>query len=55
MFNLKDFNVGLVRHRERLPHGLSRMRGGGTVLPMVLGLACAVLVLAVLWLAYTFA
>ena len=36
------------------PHGLSRDTQGGAALPMVLGLACAALVLVVLWLAYTY-
>ena len=54
MFEMKDFNASFARHQERLPHGLSRTRGGGTMLPIVLGLACAALVLGLLWLAYTF-
>lgn len=54
MLEMKDFNTNLARHQERLPHGLSRTRGGGTMLPIVLGLACAALVLGLLWLAYTF-
>lgn len=36
------------------PHGLSRDTQSGAALPMVLGLACAALVLVVLWLAYTY-
>ncbi|MDE2319012.1 MAG: hypothetical protein KGK02_04860 [Rhodospirillales bacterium] len=55
MLEIKDFNANLTRHQERLPHGLSRTRAGGTILPAILGLACAALVLAILWLAYTFA
>ncbi len=53
MLDMKDLNVSLVRHPARLPHGLSRTRGGGT-LPLLLGLACAALVMGALWLAYTF-
>lgn len=40
---------------QHTPHGLSREKQGTVALPMVLGLVCAVLVLAVLWLAYTYA
>ncbi len=54
MLNMKDFNEIVWRRESRLPHGLSRMRTGSGVLPAALGLVCAMLVLGVLWLAYTF-
>lgn len=39
---------------QHTPHGLSREAKKGTALPMILGLACAVIVLAILWVAYTY-
>lgn len=36
------------------PHGLSRAPRGGVMVPAVIGGVCAVVVLAVLWLAYTY-
>lgn len=39
---------------RHVQHGLSRETGRSAALPMVLGLACAVGVLVVLWLAYTY-
>ncbi|MBU6419123.1 MAG: hypothetical protein KGQ79_05275 [Proteobacteria bacterium] len=53
MLDMKDLDVSLARHPARLPHGLSRTPGGGS-LPLLLGLACAAMVMGVLWLAYTF-
>lgn len=40
---------------NRPPHGLSRDKGQGTAMPLILGLVCAVIVLFILWLAYTYA
>lgn len=36
------------------PHGLSRAPRGEGVLPAVIGILCAIVVLGVLWLAYTY-
>lgn len=40
---------------QHTPHGLSRETGKGALAPMVIGLVCAVTVLVLLWLAYTYA
>lgn len=39
---------------QHAPHGLSREAGSSGALPMILGLVCAVVVLAILWVAYTY-
>lgn len=51
--NIKDSYVYSGKSGRSSPHGLSRAGSSG-VLPVLLGLGCAVLVLGVLWLAYTF-
>lgn len=42
------------RKTRHTPHGLSREKRGGSAWPMIIGLVCAVAVLVVLWLAYTY-
>lgn len=35
-------------------HALSREKNTGLAMPMVIGLVCAAIILAILWLAYTY-
>lgn len=42
------------RQTKHVPHGLSRERNAGSALPMIIGLVCAAIILAILWLAYTY-
>ena len=50
----RTFSKTLHKAPPHTPHGLSREARGHSPLPMMLGLVCAVLVLVVLWLAYTY-
>lgn len=43
-----------VPRQAKVPHGLSREKSTGLALPMIIGLICAVVILAILWLAYTY-
>lgn len=36
------------------PHGLSREPTGGALVPALIGIGCAVFVLVVFWVAYTY-
>ena len=40
--------------QTKAPHGLSREKSTGLALPMIIGLVCALVILAILWLAYTY-
>lgn len=51
---VKDFANHAVRDGRHNQHGLSREPAHSVVLPVALGLACAAVVMGVLWLAYTF-
>ncbi|MGE4480746.1 hypothetical protein [Acidocella sp.] len=42
------------RSGRHAPHGLSRSRSNGVVLPVLLAVICVALVLGVLWAGYTF-
>lgn len=50
----RAFSMKADKKPSYTPHGLSRDKGQGSFMPLALGLACAVGVLLVLWLAYTY-